>query len=316
MNNEFYGEFRNRLSSLARNNGIPLRALFELTYSCNLNCNYCYIPHKKRNAKHPRQLSTARVLSILDMLKNSGCFYLGFTGGEIFLRKDIWEILKYAKNSGFNITLCTNGSLLNTSAVDKLKKISPNKIDITLHSLNSKDFEKITGVKGSFNKVMHAIELLRKRNIPLGIKNCALGQNENEQLKVLKFAQKIGAQHRLGAEVVTSQLNFCQNLSFVATSSFKLFGRGIFTCGVGRESLVIDPQGRIKLCPHIDYPKVSVFKEGLKKAWDKTKDLVRRIESDNNSRCKNCLNIDRCLWCPAKSWVKFGNLVSCDFAVK
>ena len=40
------------------------------------------------------ELKTKEVFSLLNQLKEIGCFYLGFTGGEPFMREDIIEILK------------------------------------------------------------------------------------------------------------------------------------------------------------------------------------------------------------------------------
>ena len=72
---------------------IPLFALWELTYECNLRCRHCYV------IKEPRkeELSCSEIKSVIDQLASLGCLYIVFTGGEVLTRLDFFEIAKYAR---------------------------------------------------------------------------------------------------------------------------------------------------------------------------------------------------------------------------
>jgi molybdenum cofactor biosynthesis enzyme MoaA len=59
-----------------------------------------------------RELSKEEHFLMLDELVEMGCFWLLYTGGEIFARKDFLEIYTYAKKKGFLITLFTNGTMM------------------------------------------------------------------------------------------------------------------------------------------------------------------------------------------------------------
>ncbi|MFH1381236.1 MAG: radical SAM protein, partial [Candidatus Omnitrophota bacterium] len=100
--------FYRDMSFAARNSKFPLKAMFELTYRCNFRCVHCYVAADKKK----KELGIEEVKVILDQLKKAGCFHVGFTGGELFLRKDIFKILNYAKQSGFRISILTNGFLI------------------------------------------------------------------------------------------------------------------------------------------------------------------------------------------------------------
>src|SRR4030042_674527 len=85
-------------------------------------------------------------------------------------RKDILEILWYAKKSGFEIIIYTNGSLIDEEIAKQLSLLRPNKVDITIPGMSRLAFERISGVSGSRDKVFGVIDLLRKKGVDLGFK--------------------------------------------------------------------------------------------------------------------------------------------------
>ena len=91
-----YGIFEEIIRKSDRYN-IPLFALLELTYKCNLHCRHCYInknPHKK-------ELTANQIKGLLNELKENNTMFLTLSGGELFTRKDIWEILEYANKKNW-----------------------------------------------------------------------------------------------------------------------------------------------------------------------------------------------------------------------
>lgn len=195
MKDRSYHNFWQRIHRSAKKRQIPLRVMFELTYRCNFNCRHCYVPQSYR--KREKELKTKEVFSILDQLADIGCFYLGFTGGEPFLREDIIQILWHAKRKGFEVIIYTNGSLIDEKIIDELKCLRPNKVDITIPAMSKAAFERISGVSDSRDKVFRAIELLYKKGINLGFKTCVLKENEDEIEQIQRFAQSLGVLHRL-----------------------------------------------------------------------------------------------------------------------
>ncbi len=194
MKFQSYHNFRQRIHRAAKRNGFPLRAMFELTYRCNFHCKHCYVP---RSYRKNRELKTKEVFSVLDQLKDMGCFYLGFTGGEPFIRKDIMKILRYAKGCGFELIIYTNGSLINGKIAGQLARLRPNKIDITIPAMSKDAFEHISGAAGSRDRVFRTIDLLNKKGVNLGFKSCVLKENEKEIEEIQAFAASLNAPHRL-----------------------------------------------------------------------------------------------------------------------
>jgi len=287
-----HNDFWQRIHKSAKENGFPLRVMFELTYGCNFRCKHCYVPASYKK-KARRELNTKEVFSILDQLKDLGCFYLGFTGGEPFLREDIFKILWYAKRKGFQLIIYTNGSLIDEDKAEGLKQLSPNKIDITIPALSKRAFEQITGVKGSCDNVFKAIRLLHKNGVRLGFKSCLLKENEKEIKEIQDFAGSLGALHRLDDRLSprldgdrepyryrgwlnekpvagnTSQVT--RHRSDIKRQKCDLEECNIntehrtpntehlFNCGVGVSQVTINPFGELKMCLLIDYPKYRIL---------------------------------------------------------
>lgn len=66
----------------------PVTCIIELLTQCNLKCKHCYIPE---NSQY--YLDKETVFDILSQLRDLGVLTVYFTGGEIFLRKDLLEIV-------------------------------------------------------------------------------------------------------------------------------------------------------------------------------------------------------------------------------
>lgn len=308
MKTQSYNNFWQRLHNTAREKGTLLRVMFELTYQCNFYCKHCYVPSNYRKKK--RELKTKEVFFILDQLANIGCFYLGFTGGEPFLRKDIMQIFRYAKKKGFEVIIYTNGSLINEKIADELAALRPNKVDITIPAMSKNAFGKITGVAGYRDKVFGGIELLHKKGVNLGFKSCVLKDNEKEINQIRDFAASLRVLHRLDdmlsprldgskepykyrgrlpntnyrqSNPVTSlrangtDANSCEcieeNISVNSRSISK--NSRLFKCGVGETQAAITPFGELKMCLMIDYPKYEILTENREQKTENRSQKLR-----------------------------------------
>ena len=317
--------------------------MFELTYRCNFRCRHCYVPKSYRKKG---ELRTKEIFSVLAQLKDIGCFYLGFTGGEPFIRKDILDILWFAKKKGFELIIYTNGSLINEIIVKELQKLRPNKVDITIPGISKAAFEAVSGVAGSRDKVFKAINLLYKSGVDLGFKTCVLKENKSEIKEIQNFAASLGSLHRLD-DMLSPRLNGSKepykyrgnrlafNGSRLSVSDCQLSPNtehltpntlNLFRCGVGLSQAAITPLGELKMCLMIDYPRykivngrvaghksqVTSHKLSLKDAWERLRELVVSVKPDDNYKCDKCRLERFCKWCPGRGWLYNRRFISCD----
>jgi molybdenum cofactor biosynthesis enzyme MoaA len=98
-----YGAFSADLHQKQAGQRAPMQVSIEVTRRCPLECQHCYnnLPMGDQEARS-REMTTEEHFRMLDELVEMGCFWLLYTGGEIFVRKDFLEIYTYAKKKGFS----------------------------------------------------------------------------------------------------------------------------------------------------------------------------------------------------------------------
>jgi MoaA/NifB/PqqE/SkfB family radical SAM enzyme len=164
-------------------NHIPISGHFELTGRCNLRCRHCYCVFNKKKDS----LTTEKIFEILDNLKESGTFGLVLTGGELFCRKDILDILKYLSEKKFVVRINSNGTLINKTVVKEMEGFSNiYRIHISLYSSEPDVHDWITNVPGSYHKTLKALHLLKEAGIDLRI-NCSIMKSNFNTYKQIKY---------------------------------------------------------------------------------------------------------------------------------
>src|SRR3989344_3610537 len=98
----------------------PLTVIFNVTNSCNLRCKHCYASYYTLDSKH--EMTTAQIKKVINGLKKIGCLRINFCGGEPLLRRDISELIAYAKSQGISVDLTSNGVLV-SQRIDEIKNI-------------------------------------------------------------------------------------------------------------------------------------------------------------------------------------------------
>ncbi|MEM2919308.1 MAG: radical SAM protein [Candidatus Nitrosocaldus sp.] len=147
---------------------MPLIAVFSMTHYCNYYCAMCPFgdPDKDaqmRLAMH-RDLSTEQWKAIMSKVAPHVIWSI-VEGGEPTSRKDILELLEHLKSLSLPVTMITNGSLLHTLDLDRLKQCV-DYICLSIDSLKQDSYCKVRGVKPElFNRVMSNIMLLKDHGI-------------------------------------------------------------------------------------------------------------------------------------------------------
>ncbi len=176
-----------KLEKISLKKHIPLHIMFELTYKCNLKCVHCYVVNKNEY----KELTTEEVKNILTQLADLGGLFITFTGGEIFVRPDILEILNYAKEKHFVIRFFTNGTLINKQIAKELSKIKVQEIGITIYASNQKIHDEITQKKGSFKKTLKALKFLKDEGIKIHLKCPLMKQNIRNVEEIKKLSKNL-----------------------------------------------------------------------------------------------------------------------------
>ena len=128
-----------------------------LTDRCNLSCGYCMPSCGIKHISESDILTIEETARIISVMASLGVCKIRFTGGEPLLRKELMDFVHIARDTdGINeVCLTTNGVLLPQYA-EELRNAGLDKINISLDTLNSETFYRITG-KNSLDNVLKGI---------------------------------------------------------------------------------------------------------------------------------------------------------------
>lgn len=162
-------------------------AQWDINNECNLNCKHCRVSEKNDNEK----LSLREAKNLLSELWYNEITMLNLSGGEPFLRKDIFQILDYAQKFE-DIVITTNGTLLDEEKCKKISTYKNIKLSISLDGLEE-THDKFRRKKGAFKKVIDTLPILNKYKIKYAIKYTLSKETAEDAIKLLNLVAKMGA---------------------------------------------------------------------------------------------------------------------------
>lgn len=147
----------------------PKSITFEITYRCNLRCAMCPqaidYQGKKSNLRlqqrQRKELTTEEIFKLIDDASELGVSDFGLTGGEVFIRKDVFEIIDYIKAKTLNCSILTNGTLINKEGAKRIVGLGVDKVTFSLDG-PEEIHNKIRRSPKAFVALMEAIEYIQE----------------------------------------------------------------------------------------------------------------------------------------------------------
>src|ERR1700733_10543281 len=331
-----YGAFSADLHERQAGKRVPIQVSIEVTRRCPLECLHCYnnLPMSDTDAKQ-RELTKEEHYRVLDELVEMGCFWILYTGGEIFARKDFLEIYTYAKQKGFLITLFTNGTIITEAIADYLVEWPPFAIEITLYGRTRETYEALTAIPGSYDRCLRGIQLLRERGLPLKLKTVATSINKHEVFAMKQFAEEIGVEFKSDGqinpridcsqsplavrltpeEVVAIDLHFPNPIAEypkLAERNLELAPNlaqddTVYFCGGGVNSFAINANGEMGICVISQQETFDIRQSGVRPTWEHSLHELRTRKRTRITKCVECRI--QSLWgmCPANGEMENGD---------
>ena len=176
--------------------GVPLAVQVDLTYRCNERCVHCYLDHHDHG-----EMTTAEIKHLLDEMAEAGVFILTLSGGEIFLRKDFFEILEYARQRTFCVKLKTNAVLIREQDARRIRELGVESIQVSIYSHRPEVHDAITLVPGSLKRSVGAIRFLKSQGLRVIMANVLMTQNRQDYPAVRALAAELGVECTLDPTV-------------------------------------------------------------------------------------------------------------------
>ena len=138
--------------------------VYEPTLLCNLHCSFCYVA----DILNPKDWQTRELtLDELDRIFIKGATKTyNITGGEPFVRKDLFSIFQLMKSKGMRCDyVTTNATVIDDEKASQLAELAASRFlrHISVSLDGPKDFhDEVRGQKGAFDKTTNSIKRLQQ----------------------------------------------------------------------------------------------------------------------------------------------------------
>jgi len=130
---------------------------WHITSKCNCDCIFCY-----QHGLGEEDLKTSHINTITRQICDSKICFVVLTGGEVFLSKDIFNILKSLKKHRKAVIILTNGILLEEFS-NEIVNLGVEQLSISIDSHIPEMHDRFRNHKGAFEKILKGIEAIKKK---------------------------------------------------------------------------------------------------------------------------------------------------------
>jgi radical SAM protein with 4Fe4S-binding SPASM domain len=310
--------------------GIPLSVQLDLTYRCNERCVHCYLDHDDHG-----EMTTPEIKDLLDQLAAAGVLFLILSGGEIFLRKDLFDIVEYARKLTFSVKLKTNAVMIRKARARRIAALGVASVQISLYSHRAEVHDAITKLSGSFKHTIEGARLLRENGVRVIFANVLMKHNVDDYAEVQALAAGLGVEYSVDPTITPMMdgdrsilgLNMApEDLELVFRDSTLVGNAEEFCappsgplaeadaldslpCSAGHTACYVSPYGDLYPCVQFPLPSGNVRTSRFLDIWQNSDALkeVRAITMAGLQGCSSCVHGGSCSRCPGLAYTE-GNM--------
>jgi len=330
----------NNIEKKLANKRIPMGVTFEVTKKCNLDCVHCYVDHDDIN----KELTIEEQKKIIDELYELGVIYITFSGGELFVKKGVWELFEHTRSKKIGFKIITSGTTLNKEEMDRLKDLGILEVGISIYSDKDEVHDKITKRKGSLQKSLATGKYLAEIGVTVVSKTVIMTFNQNDIEKIYNQSVLMGMLPTFDLSIIDAENNV-RNPKKYALSQEEI--HSLFTndvtkkillqskaleegycgdeysfapddrrCGLGSSTMWIDSKGGVFPCLIYPDPIGSLKENTLKEIWyqgEEIKEVLELVKYKSYTSCHGCDAESFCSPCIALTLLE-GKKGSCNTA--
>jgi radical SAM protein with 4Fe4S-binding SPASM domain len=246
------------------------KALVQVTERCNLHCAHCFVSAGREGIDIALEQMEEVVLP---QLREARVTRLTLTGGEPFAHPELIAIVRAARGLGMTVTICTNATLIEHTALDDLTALGHVKLNVSLDGFSAASHGKFRGAPASFAVTKLTMQAISERGLLKGVlvtpNNLALLDEYDD---LCRFARECGAEyvlmnplssmgrgvrgvHRLGAtepfmRALAQQTSAFENDLDIVRIRFPNDDRPLSGCEAGTIVYVF-ATGEVTVCPYL-----------------------------------------------------------------
>lgn len=166
-----------------------------VTNACNLRCAHCGY---SSGAAAACEMTTAEITGVFAQMASLGVPSAVITGGEPFLRPDIWDLISSATDHGIRLAVATNGTTFPIGRfAERLHLLRKCYLSVSLDGHSPASNDTFRGRQGAFCKTTDFIERCYQAGIHLEIDTVVNALNLNEMPDMIRWVVSKGFTHRI-----------------------------------------------------------------------------------------------------------------------
>lgn len=164
----------------------PIWVGLKVTPKCNFHCKHCWAQLRGKERK------LEEIYEAINKLVKMDVKHITLSGGEPFLRDDIFEIIEYIKKKNVHLAIFSNGYFIDEKIVSRLEHLldSYDFIQVSLDGFSKEKFESQRG-ENTFEKVMMALEILGQSSLIVRVNMVASKYNVDEILSTYEISDRM-----------------------------------------------------------------------------------------------------------------------------
>jgi AdoMet-dependent heme synthase len=173
----------------------PMLVFWETTKACDLSCKHCRA--EAISEPLPGELSHEQGLSLIDQIVQFGKPYpvLIMTGGDVLRRKNLFELIAYARRQGIHLGLSPSATpLLTAEVIDRLQAAGVGTISLSLDGARPETHDQLRGVDGAFARTVQMIRHAVRAGLTVQINSTVMASNLLELPSIFSIIADAGAQ--------------------------------------------------------------------------------------------------------------------------
>lgn len=302
-----------QLFAYARDNCQVTNLNIELTSRCNLNCNFCYV----ENHIEPG-ISIDLIKDFALEIQKAGVVFVLLTGGEVFIRKDIFEIIEIFNELGFAIEIKTNGLLLGIEDIKRLANYNIFDLQISIYEVENKQ-SKLCNSYYDFSKIEYNIRELIRYNVPFTLSVLVGKHNIDNIREIHKKLMSIGdvkifyspyitpnrkninrtKKYRLSSKELTSKyLPFIDEINALPDiKKYRSTKSNDLVCYAGRDQIAIYSDGTATPCLDLNIKLGNIYVDSFQYILDSVTSKMAGFSIKKIPACQACNIKDFCDSC-------------------
>jgi radical SAM protein with 4Fe4S-binding SPASM domain len=307
---------------------IPLSVHVDLTMRCNELCVHCY-----RTIEDRQELTTAEIRDLLEQLARAGTLYLTFSGGEVFLRGDLFALIEHAKRLRFDVRLKSNALLVTAAKAARLRQLGVRQVDVSIYSAEPDVHDAVTKVPGSLTRSLEGVVHLRDAGVRVKL-NCPI-----MTVNVAGYGEVRALADRLGVPCGFDPMITARNDGDRAPVRLRVRGKALLpvlqdpvlnskrpaprsggdaaradlddiTCGASHNACYVSAYGDVMPCVAMPIACGNIRETPFAEIWSGSPKMreVRAIRVRDLHTCSHCAASRFCSRCPGQALIEDGDL--------